>query len=155
MTIVVAMECLAEMLRKAVKEYATTQPSGVLPVKVYAGFPPIPNTPNEKESFIYCKVTSFKDNPSNQLGTVQMDIGFSIYDDDRKNGSMALYNLMEHVRQYLLVNPYLKDSKGEKKHHLELPLTGEIFDEQPFPQWQGMIRAVYTMAQPQSMEDIF
>lgn len=155
MTIVVVMECLAELLRKAVKDYSTNQPSGKLPVNVYIGYPPIPNTPNEKNSFIYCKVTSFKDEPANQLGTVQVDIGFSIYDDDKIEGSLSLFNLMEHVRQCLLANPYIKDTDGKAKNHMEFPLTGEIFDDQPFPQWQGMIHVTYTIAQPMNVEDIF
>lgn len=149
MTIVVIMDNLAAMIREAVREYDTEQKTGRMPVTVYAGFPAIPDAPDEKASFIYCKVSSFKDEIDGSFGTAAVDIGFSICDRDKKDGWRQLYNLMEHVRQYLLKNPYI----GEGSNHLELPLKGEIYDEQPYPQWQGMIHATYTIDQPEQEID--
>ena len=71
-----------------------------------------------------------------------MEIGFSIYDDDKNDGWRSLYNLVEHVRQDLLKFPFL-----EKKYRLEPPLLFDIYDrEQPFPQWLGTITANYSIS---------
>lgn len=149
MTIVVVVEKLAELIREAVREYDTEQKAGRVPITVYAGFPHVPDTSEEKASFIYCKVASFKDEINGSFGTAEVDIGFSICDRDKKDGWRQLYNLMEHVRQCLLKNPYI----GGGTNHLELPLKGEIYDEQPYPQWQGMIHATYTIDQPEQELD--
>ena len=144
MTIVELMEHLKDFIEEQVREYDTTQPAGKLPISVYAGFPPVPVTSKEKASFIYNLVTEFTDEESEKLGYAQVDIGFSIYDADMTEGSKSLFNLMEHIRQALLKRRFI----GNGRNKLILPLKGEIPEAQPFPQWQGIIHATYTIGQP-------
>lgn len=143
MTIVELMDNLAEFLKPAVKDYSTKQKAGTVPVNVYAGFPPVRTKAAEKESFIYVLVLSSTDASDNNASTAKVEIGFSIFDEDKTDGWRSLYNLMEHIRQYLL-----KYRIALERARLELPLKTEIVDDQPFPQWQGKITADYTIWQP-------
>lgn len=137
------MDNLAAYLRQVVKEYDTQQPSGKLPVEVYAGWPPIRGSSQEQASFIYALVIKTEDKPGNEYGQATVEIGFSIYDEDSTDGWRSLFNLMEHVRQALLKQRCLAC-----RNRLELPLKGVIVDDQPYPQWQGKIEAIYTIGQP-------
>ena len=137
------MDNLAAYLRRIVQEYDTLQPSGKVPVEVYAGWPPVRVNAEEKASFIYALVISTEDKPDDDYGSATIEIGFSIYDEDTTDGWRSLYNIMEHVRQALLKKRTLAG-----RNRLELPLKGEITDEQPYPQWQGKITAIYTIGQP-------
>lgn len=148
MTTVELMDKLAEFLRPAVADYRTQQPSGQREITVYAGFPAARLNSLEQASFIYALVTSAQDNADYEQSTATVEIGFSIYDDSSTDDWRNLYNLMEHVRQYLL-----KHRLVAKSSRLQLPLKLEVPEGQPTPQWQGKITAIYTIGQPYE-EDI-
>ena len=143
MTIVELMDHLAKFLELAVADYSAKQKTGTTPVVVYAGYPPIRTNAAEKESFIYALVLASTDAADNNMSTAKVEIGFSIYDDDKTDGWRSLYNLMEHIRQYML-----KFRIVAERSRLDLPLKTEVIDAQPFPQWQGKITATYTIWQP-------
>ena len=143
MVIMEAMENLASYIREQVKEYETETKAGKRPIAVYAGYPPVRDKPDAYDSFIYCCAKKFQDT-DDRLGVVDIEIGFSIYDNHPSDGWKSLYNLMEHVRQALL----RKRTLG-KRNRLVLPLTGEIVEPQPYPQWQARMTVSYTIAQPE------
>lgn len=147
MTPIEAMENVATRIRDVVKEYSTHQRWGTLPVSVYAGYPPFSTKPEQRESYIYCYAVKVHDT-EDRYSRVDIEIGFSIFDEDPKEGCLSLYNLMEHVRQALLT----KRTLG-KRSRLLFPLEGEIVDPQPFPQWQGRLNVFYTIAQPEEEVD--
>lgn len=144
MTITTLMDNLAEFLRAAVKEYCTMQKTGEIPIEVYAGYPPIRTDSKETASFIYALVISAEDTADEKLSTATVEIGFSIYDDDKTDGWRGLFNLLEHIRQYILKHRCVTGIS-----RLELPVKVKIADEQPYPQWQGSITAIYTIGHPQ------
>lgn len=143
MTITSLMDNLAEFLRAAVKEYCTIQKAGEIPVEVYAGYPPIRTDSRETASFIYALVISADDTADEQLSMATVEIGFSIYDEDKADGWRSLFNLLEHVRQYILKYRFIAD-----KNRMEFPVKLKIPDEQPYPQWQATITVNYTIGQP-------
>lgn len=147
MTPIEAMENVAARIRDVVKEYSTHQRWGTIPVSVYAGYPPFSTKPEQRESYIYCYAVKVHDN-EDRYSRVDIEIGFSIFDEDPKEGCLSLYNLMEHVRQALLT----KRTLGGRSRLL-FPLEGEIVDPQPFPQWQGRLNVSYTIAQPEEEVD--
>ena len=143
MTLMEVMEHMAALLREAVRDYAAEQPSGLRPVEVYAGYPPVPENAAEKSSFIYVLATDFTDEEGEDYSTAKVEIGFSVYDEDEGNGWRSLYNLMEHVRQAMLRRRCLAG-----RTVLVLPVKGAVPDSQPFPQWEGKITASYQIGQP-------
>lgn len=143
MTITSLMDNLAVFLRAAVKEYCTMQKAGEIPVEVYAGYPPIRADSRETASFIYALVISADDTADEQLSMATVEIGFSIYDEDKADGWRSLFNLLEHIRQHILKHRFIAE-----KNRMEFPVKVKIPDEQPYPQWQGTITVNYTIGQP-------
>lgn len=145
MTIVEVMDNLKAELEKVVQEYHTDQPSGIWPIAVYAGFPPERISSEEGKSFIYCLVHNWEDSDNVNYSTVDVEIGFSIYDEDSDDGIRSLYNVMEHVRQHLLSNTIIAG-----RNALKLPLKGTVSKQQPYPNWLGVITATYSIGQPEA-----
>ena len=143
MTTMELMKNLKEYLAQVVKNYDAQQKEKTIPIAVYEGFPPIRTTAEENASFIYCLVINWEDSSNDSLSDAKVEIGFSIYDEDTRDGWRSLFNIMEHVRQALL-----KQRIIARRNMLVLPIQGEILDEQPYPQWQGKITTKYTIGQP-------
>ena len=140
MTITESMRNVAEYIRDEVSQYSTTQSDKQRKILVYAGFPPVRRSRDETASCIYVIATGAEDAAAES--SVTLAIGFSIYDEDDKEGCFSLYNLVEHVRQALL-----KRRTIAGRNCLILPLKTEIMTEQPFPEWVAIITATYSIAQ--------
>lgn len=141
MTPIGLMDALAARLQTLMESYSSEQPSGTLPVLVYPGYVPVRKDAREKNSHIYVLV--FEGTDTKDESTVKVEIGFSIYDADTDNGWRSLFNAMEHVRQDLMKHPFV-----DMKFRLEFPISCKIAEEQPFPEWQGMLTATYTIGHP-------
>lgn len=138
---------LMDMMRDRIKElldenYTSEQPSGKLPVEVYSGYPPIRDSAKERHSFIYVLASEITDDKDGSYS--DLEIGFSIYDDDKVDGWRSMYNLVEHVRQDLLKFRFLR-----RKFRIQWPLKFRVDDrEQPYPQYQGVMTARFSIGQP-------
>ena len=66
------------------------------------------------------------------------------YSEDVETGWRDLMNLMEMVRLALL-----KQRTIAKKYRLQLPLTTETTEDQPYPEWVGYITAEYLLPLPE------
>ena len=66
------------------------------------------------------------------------------YSEDVETGWRDLMNLMEMVRLALL-----RQRTIAKKYRLQLPLTTEATEDQPYPEWVGYITAEYLMPLPE------
>lgn len=146
MTPINLMDRLAEKLQKLLDDYSTEQPSGTLPIKVYPGYVPIRTEAKEKNSEVYVLIRQILDEEGNKKSSAIVEIGFSIYDEDPVCGWRSLYNVLEHVRQYLLKNRII-----EKKHWIQLPVETIVFDDQSqaWPQWRATITTKCTISQPE------
>lgn len=142
MTQVELMENLAAFLKNVVREYESQQSDGsYTPITVYSGYLPVKTNAKESESCIYVLVLECED--GDEQSAAKAEIGFSIIDGDTSEGWRSLFNLMEHVRQALL-----KKRTVANKHRLILPIKSKVADEQPFPQWQGLMTVSYTLGKP-------
>ncbi len=74
---------------------------------------------------------------------VTVRIYFGTYSEDVETGWRDLMNLMEMGRLALL-----KQRTIAKKYRLQLPLTTEATEDQPYPEWVGYITAEYLMHLP-------
>lgn len=142
MTQIEVMENLADFLKNVVREYEAQQSDGSSsPIIVYPGYLPVKTNAKESESCIYVLVLECED--SEEQSTAKVEIGFSIFDSDTAEGWRSLFNIMEHVRQALL-----KKRTVANKHRLVLPIKSKVAEDQPFPQWQGLITVGYTLGKP-------
>lgn len=146
MTPINLMDRLAAKLQTLMDDYTTEQPSGTLPIKVYPGYFPVRTDASEINSALYVLVKQVMDEEGNKESSAVVEIGFSIYDEDPLHGWRSLFNVLEHVRQYLLKNRII-----DKKHWLQLPVETIVFDDQSqaWPQWRATITTKYTISQPE------
>ena len=75
---------------------------------------------------------------------VTVRIYFGTYSEDVETGWRDLMNLMEMVRLALL-----RQRTIAKKYRLQLPLTTEATEDQPYPEWVGYVTAEYLMPLPE------
>ena len=69
---------------------------------------------------------------------------FGTYSEDVETGWRDLMNLMEMGRLALL-----RQRTIAKKYRLQLPLTTEATEDQPYPEWVGYVTAEYLMPLPE------
>ena len=75
---------------------------------------------------------------------VTVRIYFGTYSEDVETGWRDLMNLMEMGRLVLL-----RQRTIAKKYRLQLPLTTEATEDQPYPEWVGYVTAEYLMPLPE------
>lgn len=75
---------------------------------------------------------------------VTVRIYFGAYSEDVETGWRDLMNFMEMGRLALL-----RQRTIAKKYRLQLPLTSEATEDQPYPEWGGYITAEYLMPLPE------
>ena len=78
---------------------------------------------------------------------VTVRIYFGTYSEDVETGWRDLMNLLEMGRLALL-----RQRTIAKKYRLQLPLTTEATEDQPYPEWVGYITAEYSMPLPEEEE---
>ena len=142
MTPINLMDALAKRLQDLLTDYTAKQPSGTVPVTVYPGYIPVQNNAAEKKSFVYVLVVETDDRAGNDKRIAVVELGFSIYDADGVDGWRSLYNVDISIHAPL----------ARCDHRLSLedaPIEMNIPENQPFPQWQGTMTAVYTIGQPE------
>ncbi len=144
---------LTDHLQKLLDAYSTEQPSGTFPVKVIPGRFPNPEGASESRSAVYVIVRKIIDEGGNKKSTAFVEMVVSIYDEDNETGWYSLYNVAEHIRQYLLKNRII-NKKFILKVDLENPVQTEFVEEQPYPQWIATIVAAYSIGQAEE-EGIF
>lgn len=142
MTSINLMDQLAQFLTVILRGYNSDLKRNQTPIKVYPGYTPIRDRAQEDGSFVYALATEVEDTMEGSKAHVE--IGASIYDSDTANGYRSLFNVLEHIRQALLVNRTIGG-----KHRLQLPMQTQVVEEQPYPQWQGKITCTYSLGQPQ------
>lgn len=110
---------------------------------VYAGFLPRARSSAELEKLcpaIVIRPDTVTDGKERSL--VSLVIYVTVYDTDLTRGCMSLYHLLEFVRAHLLLtNPVID------KCWVQPGLKTIIPDEQPFPQWIGVVE--FEVAIPQ------
>lgn len=108
-------------------------------VRVFAGFLPLAMSQEQAQKLcpaIVVRPASVADSRDASLATILLYV--TTYDEDMQHGHEELYHLLEWTRQQLLkYNPvagrYFIDLSGDGGLKTEIP------DEQPYPQWWGVI----------------
>ena len=128
-------ECSTYFLTdEKVKDNPLTVSSGFLKKRTTASEMPYPHI---VPRFLKCS-----DEADGSKVTVR--IYFGTYSEDVETGWRDLMNLMEMGRLALL-----KQRTIAKKYRLQLPLTTEATEDQPYPEWVGYITAEYLMPLPE------
>lgn len=147
---------LAKALRKKLEEILaefrmpTDQPNfpdrapkiinGYLPPKRTSADPDFP--------FVIVRPKSGR-TPDESSSRVAVNLIIGCYSEEFDGHEYAL-NVMTRIRTGLLeMTHYTLDNR----YRLEFPLSWELFDDQPYPQWQLEMTTEWTVATPQDMGD--
>lgn len=116
-------------------------------VNVYAGFLPRARSRDEQQQL--CPAVVIRPEVTNDgkdRSTVSIVIYVTIYDEDMTYGAQMLFHFLEFIRYHLLAaNPV------ENKWYINLDdgnMKTTVPDDQPFPQWIGVIEFEVYLPQP-------
>ncbi|MDT8901837.1 hypothetical protein [Anaeroselena agilis] len=96
--------------------------------------PKDPKNHNTTEDFPYVIVRYLSDETDEEGATAQVKVICGVYSDDDRQGWRDLLNLMSSIKTFLLSNRLFGGCFS-----VELPLKREIPEEQPVPEWQGVL----------------
>lgn len=119
------------------------------PPKVINGYlPPKRSSTDPDFPFVIVRPSTGRStNESTSRVVVKLIIGcFS----EEFDGHEYALNVMTRIRTGLLEMTHYT---LEKRYRLEFPITWELFDDQPYPQWQLDMTTEWTVATPQEMGD--
>lgn len=108
--------------------------------QVVTGYlPPKKSSPDPDYPFVIVRLVEGSDNPEGATVTVKIIVG--TYSEDAQNGWRDVANIIERV----WIELFKKRIIG-KKFMVEYPMKFEMPEEQPFPEWIGIMTTVWTVA---------
>lgn len=116
-------------------------------IHAYIGFLPYAHSNEEAQTLcpaIVVRPTDVTDKLDDSI--VRIRITVTTYDEDTKEGFKALYHLLEWLRMKLLTKNEIKRRWKLAIEHSGIETT--IPDEQPYPQWWGLLDCDYYISQP-------
>lgn len=150
MTPTMMIDRLVERLRGIVSTYElSANVSGVKKApQVIAGYLPQKKATQKQDipDFPYVIVRFLKDNDTQELSQVRVKIIVGTYSEDAQNGWRDTLNILTRVKQELLAQPVFGGS-----FLVNRPIETELPEEQPFPEWYGMLTLNVTV--PQMIEE--
>lgn len=143
---------ITSFLQKVIAEYdetlrvvdAITEESTSKDIAVYTGFLPRANTRKDMEKMcpaVVVRPEAYVDGGQNS--TVSIVIYVTTMDEDKQHGCDSLFHLMEFIRMMLLSN-----SPVEGKCFIAPGMKSSVPDDQPFPQWIGVLEFDVYIPQP-------
>lgn len=117
--------------------------------KIINGYlPPKRSTDDPDFPFVIVRPTVGR-TPGESQSLVSIKIIIGCFSEEFDGHEYAL-NVMTRIRTGLLEMPYYT---LDNRYRLEFPLAWELFDDQPYPQWQLEMTTEWTVATPQDMGD--
>lgn len=111
-------------------------------LQVIAGYlPPKKSVPDPDFPFVIVRIESFEDKLEGAIANVNMVIG--TYSEDAQDGWRDVVNIATRIWSELFRKRIVAD-----KYRVEYPCEFILPEEQPFPQWIGMLSTVWTIAHP-------
>lgn len=139
---------VAVLLTDQLKEVAPTDDKlAGRRIKAYAGFLPRTRSVTDKQKLnpaISVRPVKVVDS-LNEGSTVELQIILTVYNasEDFDNSHEELYHYLECMRQALLTNPIIAS-----KYILKYPVETGIPEEQPYPEWWGYMKLIYSVQTP-------
>ena len=155
MTPLECAEGIAEFLKEkfmAYQEYCEGRPENIFSsvdtdVNVYAGFLPRANNRADQKKLCPAVVVRPEATTDDRDKSVTSIVIYAtIYDEDMTYGAHMLFHFLEFIRYHLLANNHIA-----KKWFIDIDdgnIKTTIPDDQPFPQWVGVIEFDVFIPQP-------
>jgi len=112
------------------------------PPQVVTGYlPPKKSTPDPDYPFVIVRLVEGTDNQEGATVTVKIIVG--TYSEDAQNGWRDVANIIQRIWTELFKRRVIA-----KKFMVEYPMKFEMPEEQPFPEWVGIMTTTWTVAHP-------
>lgn len=112
------------------------------PPQVVTGYlPPKKSTPDPDYPFVIVRLVEGTDNQESATVTVKIIVG--TYSEDAQNGWRDVANIIQRIWTELFKRRVIA-----KKFRVEYPMKFEMPEEQPFPEWVGIMTTNWTVAHP-------
>ncbi|HOV79367.1 MAG TPA: hypothetical protein PK728_04615 [Bacillota bacterium] len=144
-TPVLLVDGLRDFIEPLVKSYVleTNRPNLAKPPQVVTGYLP-PKNPNfDAPDFPFVIVRFVEGTDSDDGSTAVVKIIAGTYSEDAREGWRDAANILQRVKTELLKRRVIA-----KKYRVELPMKIEMPEEQPFPEWIGVMTTTWAVAQP-------
>jgi hypothetical protein len=110
--------------------------------QIIAGYlPPKKSEPDPDFPFVIVRLEGFEDNLESAIASIAMEIG--TYSKDAQDGWRDVVNIATRIWSELFIKRVVAD-----RYRVEYPCKFILPEEQPFPQWVGMLSTVWTIAHP-------
>lgn len=144
MTTVLLLKALKSFIVEKCTDYSldTKVDSVFVPPSVFLGFLPVKYAEDKFPNFIILRPTEGED--SRDIATVKIKIIIGTY-SKADEGFFDCLNILQRVRDKLFEQRIIDD-----RYRIEYPFTWQLFEDQPYPQWQVEATAIFTV--PQMLE---
>lgn len=143
-TPVLLVDELKAFLEDVVKNYQldTNRLGDVKPPQVVTGYlPPKHAGPEPDFPFVIVRLIDGIDEEDGATVTVKIIAG--TYSEDAQQGWRDVANILQHIWQELFKRRVIAN-----RFRVEYPMKFEFPEEQPYPQWIGIMTTIWTVAHP-------
>lgn len=146
MTTILLLKALKSFIEENCTDYSLeTKAEGVfVPPSVFLGFLPVKGAEDKFPNFIILRPLEGEDSRDIAMVKVKIIVGTYSKADE---GFFDCLNILQRVRDKLFEKRTIDD-----RYRVEYPFKWELFEDQPYPQWQ--LEAVATFTVPQMLEII-
>lgn len=149
MNAVELVDALQSVAKECVRNYVleTNRPDLTKAPQVVAGYLPAKRPKDQPDAvpdlpYVIVRLLRGEDQGNGSTATVKILIG--THSEAEQDGWRDAANIIERIRIELL-----KHRTVARRFRLELPLTYELPEEQPYPEWVGWLETRWALAQPQ------
>lgn len=121
----------------------TKAPDRNKPPQIVTGYLPPKDPVRADPDFPFVIVRLAEGTDTQEGATVTVKIIVGTYSEDAQNGWRDVANIIQRIWTELFRKRVLA-----KKYRVEYPMKFEMPDEQPYPEWVGIMTTVWTVAQP-------
>lgn len=140
------LEAITQEMRYQVKAPQGQQPEMRAPV-IFDGYMPPKdrNQPVDEYPFVMPRCTGWRSEEDGKKADVIIYVGTHLQQGD---GYRDALQLLERINTQLRKTPVIAN-----KYRVELPITAEVPDEQPYPEWIGLLRCSVTIPEQIELPD--
>lgn len=151
MTLVDLLEELHRFTKESLDNYVLVDANNVAypPIRFKKGYfgPRNVNDRRDRAPYVLAQVLEGEDERNSSTVSARIIVG--IYDEDLEQGWLNTLNVIEHLRQDLLVSPPLGG-----KYQREDPIKWSINDQQAEPTWIGWLDIKFYIGAPRNYYDM-
>ncbi len=150
-TPVLLVDELKDFIETVIRNYwlETKKPDLNKPPQVVTGYLPPKDPTRAEPDFPFLIIRLVEGTDAQEGATVTVKIIVGTYSEDAQNGWRDVANIVQRIWVELFRRRVIGG-----RFRVEYPMKFELPEEQPYPEWIGVMTTVWTVAQP-IVEEVF